>query len=436
VRLGRTGIAVQGLLALAIVLLLLHADGIGLPGIDGGRWHITVAFRDAGGLSSSQRASVLVAGVPSGRVRAVRLSHGVVIADLELDEGARGVVRTDATAAIRPRSALNDQMVAITPGSASARALEPGALIGVDRTSGPVALDRVADVLDADTRAQVAILLDQLGTGLRGRSGPLRAGIEKLAPAVDSASRLSALLDRRRSKLVRLVDALDRLAAVGALHRTALAESVRAGRATLDATARNDAALAHTVRALPPTLASLDDALAHVSALSVPLVPALDRLGPAARALPATLGAARRAAPALRGAAGDVLALERSGSAPAARLAAIAPQLAPTARALRGPAAKLEPIVRAVNNRRDGIGLLGERFSGVLSTADANGTILRGLGTFEPFDPANVGAPGAAGTEKAALAAKAVKALVAECRQNELACLARFLIPGLPGAVR
>src|SRR4051812_32372879 len=426
----------RGLAALAYALPLLHASGIALPGVDNGRWHLQLEFRDAAGLSSSQRAAVLVAGVPSGRVREVHYRRGLAIVDVELDAAARGVVHTNATATIRPRSALNDQTVAITPGSPAAPALAPGARISADRTSGPVALDRVVSVLDADTRAQVSILLDQLAVGMTGRAGALREGIRRVAPLVDSTTRVSSLLERRRALLVRLVDSVHRLAAVGALHRTALAETVRAGRRTLDATAANDAALASTVRELPPTLDALDSALARVRALSAPLVPALDRLGPAARALPATLASVRRASPALRGLLTDAVALERDGSAPAGLLAGLAPQLAPTARLLRGPTAKVEPIVRAVNDRRDGIGLLGERFSGVLSTSDANGVILRGLGSFEPFDPANLGVPGASGAEKAALAAKAVTALEGACKVNELACLARFLVPGLPGSVR
>jgi ABC-type transporter Mla subunit MlaD len=436
VRFGRLAIAAQGLVALIFALVLLHAGGVRLPVADGGRWHLQVEFRDAGGISSSQRVAVLVAGVPSGRVRSVRYSGGIAVADLELDPKARGVVRRNATVTIRPRSALNDQTVAITPGAAPAAALATGDRIRADRTQGPVALDRVVSVLDADTRAQVAILLDQLAVGMRGRAGPLREGVRRLAPLVDSATRVSGLLERRRALLVRLVDSVHRLAAVGALHRTALAETVRAGRRTLDATAENDAALASTVRELPPTLDALDSALARVQALSAPLVPALDRLGPAARALPAALASARRASPPLRGLLSDAVELERDGTAPARQLAAIAPQLAPTARLLRGPTAKVEPVVRAVNDRRDGIGLLGERFSGVLSTSDANGVILRGLGTFEPFDPANLGVPGASGAEKAAVAAKAVTALEGACKVNELACLVRFLVPGLPGSVR
>src|SRR4051794_39168267 len=232
----------QGLAALAFALALLHASGIALPGVDNGRWHLQLEFRDAGGLHPPPRAggpgppraaAVLGAGVPSGGGGGVHYRRGLAIVDVELDAAARGVVRTNATATIRPRSALNDQTVAITPGSAAAPALEPGARIGAARTHGPVALDRVVSILDADTRAQVAILLDQLAAGMRGRSGALRAGIRRLTPLVSSATQVSRLLKRRRALLVRLVDSVQRLAAVGALHRTALAESVRSGRRTL-----------------------------------------------------------------------------------------------------------------------------------------------------------------------------------------------------------
>jgi ABC-type transporter Mla subunit MlaD len=191
------------------------------------------------------------------------------------------------------------------------------------------------------------------------------------------------------------------------------------------------------VQALPSTLNSLDRALASTRALAEPLRPALDRLAPVVDTLPNTLAAARTATPAFSTLVAKFGALERAGAGPLRRLAAIAPQLAPTARALRGPTARVTPIVSAVDAHRDGIGQLGERFSGVLSTNDANGTILRGLGTFEPFDPANVGESGSTQAQRAAAAAKAVEALEGACLEGGgVACLARYLIPGLPGGVR
>ena len=91
----------------------------------------------------------------------------------------------------------------------------------------------------------------------------------------------------------------------------------------------------------------------------------------------------------------------------------------------------------AVDRNKDGIGVLGDRFSGVFSTNDVNGPILRGLGFFEPFDPENVGFPASAsGATLERARADAIEALTRVClRSNQVACLARYLVPGLPGFV-
>ena len=47
------------------------------------------------------------------------------------------------------------------------------------------------------------------------------------------------------------------------------------------------------------------------------------------------------------------------------------------------------------------------------------------------------GEPGASGTRVTTLKAQAVAALVQAClHDNPVACLARYLVPGLPGAVK
>jgi len=427
----------QALVAVALLAFLLHEDGVRVPFAGASDWHLEVAFRDAGGLSSSQRAPVLVAGVQEGRVESVRYQHGLAIARLRLDGSARGVVRSDATATVEPRSALEDLTVNLKPGSASAPPARPGARIEPAQAVAPVALDRVVDVVDADTRSQVAILLDQLAGGLRGRSGPLRAAVARLAPMLDSANQVTTQLARRRRLLTRLVDSIDAISSATAQHQSALSDAVRAGRKTLDVTAAHDSALSATVAGLPATLSSLDRALSRARALATPLRPALDGLEPAAKVLPGALTSARASAPLLTSLAGDVSALERDGEPAARDLGQVAPLLAPTASALRQPVADVGPIVQAVDANREGIGQLGERFSGVLSTNDANGPILRGLGTFEPFNPADLGEPGATPAQRTLLAAKAVKALTNECLyDNPLACLTRYLVPGLPGSVR
>jgi phospholipid/cholesterol/gamma-HCH transport system substrate-binding protein len=431
---GRAAIALQALAALVVLVFLLHNYGVGLPLADDGSWRVTAVFRDAGGLSGDQGASVLVAGVPSGHVRSVRYHHGAAIAELELDHSARGVVRADAHATIEPRSALNDLTVDLAPGSRAAPALRPGARIDAAHTSGPVALDRVVQIVDADTRAQTAVILDQLATGLDHRPGALRDATRALARTLDPVNGVAAKLSRRRRLLTRLVTSVDRIAATADRHRYALADVVRAGRATLDAVAAHDDALAATLTRLPPTIDSLTSATRSTRALAEPLAPALDDLRPAARAAPAAMRQVRAATPQLRSLVTALKHLEDDTGRPLANLETTARELGPAAAAASPAIAKLQPIVKAIDAHRDGVGLLGERFSGVLSTADANGVILRGLGSFEPFTPENLGFPN---SQRAAAAAAAVTALTNVCRQsNPLACLVRYLVPGLPGSVR
>lgn len=437
-RLGRTMILAQLAIAIVFVGALLHAEDVRVPFTGPGGWTLKATFADASGLRNGLRAPVLVSGVPSGKVEDVKLVGGRAVVTLRLDDDARGKVHQDAVATVEPRSALEDLTVDLTPGSASAPVAGDGGAIPTAQTRGTVTLDRVASVLDADTRSQVSLLLDQLSVGLKKRPGALRDAIGELRPATDSASRVTTALSERRRELAALVGSLDRLASATAEHTAALETAVTAGRATVRITAARQAAVAATIRALPATLSAVDTALQRTQSLATPLDPALRRLRPAARVLPGALTALRAATPDTKALLTDIDALSRRGGTSISKLRTTLRRLGPTAAQLVKPVQQLQPIVGSIDDRKEGVGLLGERFSGVLSTNDANGAILRGLGFFEAFDPANFGFPaGTSGARLAGVKTDVVRALVQTCRQdNAIACLVRYLVPGLPGAVR
>jgi len=435
-RLGRLLLAGQALAALAFVIALLHAEGVHLPGASARATHVRVVLADAAGMPAG-RTPVLVSGVPSGRVESVRAEGSHAVATLRLDGDARAALHADATATIEPASALEDMTIDLHPGSASAPPLAPGARIAQARTRGRVSADRVLDVLDADTRAQVAIVLDQLAVATDAAPGALRRAVLQLRPAVDGATRVTSALDRRRALLARLVDAVERIAATTDAHNRALGRAISTARRTLAVSSRQHAALRRSIGTLPSTLHALDGAVADTRRLATPLVPALDRLRPVAAAAPATLRALRRALPQTGGLVRDVGTLAREGRAPVKRARSVLTRLGPLATQLRAPTTRLASILRAINAKRDGIGELGENFSGVLSTNDANGPILRGLGFFEDVNPANFGFPGATGAKLRTVKAGIVSTLVQTClHDNPLACLVRYLVPGLPGAIR
>jgi len=431
---GRITILVQAVVALAFVAYLFRGDHVTMPFLHDG-YELHAAFDDAAGLNSDDGHVVTIAGVRVGKVTRVHYEDGQAIADLELDGSVRGRIHRDARAAIVPRSALQDQTVEITPG-ARGRALKDGGRIVASVNSSPVALDRVLETLDADSRAQLQILLGELRTGLKDRTTPLRSALAELDTAVGSSTQVASALADRRRLLASLVTELDTIFTTLGDRGAALREVISAGRRTLQTTASRDAEIASSVRELPGTLDAMGTALADVRALGEPLVPALERLRPAARELPASLSALRDFVPTGTKLIADLGELVRNGRRPAAALRGALVQLGPAATELREPVAGLHPIVTQIDRNKDGIGLLGDRFSGILSTNDANGTILRGLGFFEKINPANLGAPGATGAKLRSLERKSVRALLKACKTNPLACLARYLIPGLPGAVR
>lgn len=436
-RLGRTAVLAQIIAAVAFVVVLLAAEGVRLPFTGRGDWTLHAVFSDVGGIHSGERTPVLVAGVPVGQVTDVRLERGLGDVTMRLNSSARGAIRADATATIEPRSALQDLTIDVTPGSAAAPAAHPGSRIGVSQTAPTTTLDQVVSLMDTDTRAQLTVLLDQLARGIGGRGGTLQAAIAQLHTLLDPATQVAGALVRRRTELSELVASLSRLSQTADQHDAALADALSAGAQTLSVTASQQAAVSHSVRSLPSTVATLDTALRNVKVLSKPLVPTLSGLDATAAALPRALSSVRGVVPATSGLLSAADAFARGGATGLRAAAGVLGSLKGTATVLTPAISRIEPIVSAVNDHRQGIGLLGERFSGVLSTNDANGPILRGLGSFEQFNPADFGFPSASGAQRTQLATQAVTALTLTCLHGQfVACLVRYLVPGLPGSVR
>jgi len=435
-RFGRIVIALQAALALGFLVYLLAGEGLRSPFAES-QMTLTAEFSDGSGLQTKNHSQVTVSGVPMGEVSSVEYENGIAVATLKLDPEAKGKLHRGAEARIVPRSALQDLTVDLDPGDVAKPALADGAKIAPARSSTTVGADRVLDVLDADTRAQTQVLLSQLDTGLRGRAPQLRADLAELAKTVDSANTVTSALAERRRLLTRFVDELDDVFTQLRERRASLADGIDVAQRTLAITGARDGELSGSLQRLPATMSRVRGALGSVTSLAVPLDPALEQLRPVAQKLPGTLSALRDFVPQGRALLSDVRDLSDRGRPAVASLRAALRELGPAATGARPTASDLLPIIQAINKNKDGIGLLGDRFSGVFSTNDANGPILRGLGFFEPFDPADLGFPANGGARQREIASvQAVKALSAVCiKENPIACIQRYLIPGLPGFV-
>ena len=100
--------------------------------VGGDTYAIEARFDNAGGLNAG--ANVVVAGVPVGRVEAIRVDETdfSAIATLRVLDGLR--LPTDSMASIKTSGLIGDKFVALSPG-AEESFLEPGARITLTESS-------------------------------------------------------------------------------------------------------------------------------------------------------------------------------------------------------------------------------------------------------------------------------------------------------------
>ena len=111
-----------GLAAVAYLTIKLGAGSL----LGGDTYLIEARFTNAGGLNTG--SNVVVAGVPGGRVEAIRMeeSEYTAIATLRVMTGLK--LSTDSMASIKTTGLIGDKFIALSPG-ADETYLEPGARI-------------------------------------------------------------------------------------------------------------------------------------------------------------------------------------------------------------------------------------------------------------------------------------------------------------------
>ena len=429
VPLGRLAIVVQILVALAFVGYTLSKKSIRLP-LSSEPYEVQVIFPDAKGLDRLDEPAAAVAGTPVGRLSHVEYSDGRAIATLTLDDDLRGKVFADASAAIRPASALQNLLVNIDPGTPEAGELtEP---IPPWRTTSYVAIDELTSILDADTQAYATILIEQLELALHGREPQLRGAIGKLDDLVDTASPVAEALAKRRRLLTRLVGELDVVADTLGDRGVQLASAVNAGNQTLSVTAAREAELAAATRELGGVLREADAAIGGLAAVSRPLLPALDELVPAAAPLADSIVRLREFVPSGEGLIDRFEELVEAGEEPLSLLVEGTRGIGARARGIIPGAEDLAALAKRLDKYKEGMRQTADVLSGSFSAQDRGGAY--GQVSFiniEPMRPENFGFEGGTSTEE--FARRAARAFELAClTENPLACYFRFTIPGLP----
>jgi ABC-type transporter Mla subunit MlaD len=229
---------------------------------------------------------VKIAGARVGQVSEIHLTRErKARVEMEVEEGF-APFRADAECTIRPQSLIGEKFVQCHPGTANRPPLpdgEDGApTVPLEQTHSPVDLDLVFAALRRPYSQRLAIILNELGTGVAGRSNDLNATIRRANPALQEVNDVLRILDRDRASLGRLVDQSDRVIAELARRRAETTSFIeRSDRVARTVAGRRDE-LGQTIERLPPLLDELEPTADRLAALASDATPTLRDLRAAA----------------------------------------------------------------------------------------------------------------------------------------------------------
>ena len=278
---------VMAALAAAVAFYILSHQRVRFPWQD--RYQVRIELASAQAITPGQGQTIDVAGVAVGNITDVRLKDGVAVVTGEIDPHKLPHVYANATALVRPKTGLQDMVVALNPGTRSAAVLRDGGTIPVSRTRPQVNLDELLAGLDADSRDYIRALVAAGAEGLHGRGAQLRALFKAGAPTLRLTRQVTGAIAARRQQMRRLVHNLRLLSEATGSKDRELAQLVSASAAAFRAIDSQQTALRDGLGRLPGTVTAARRALAAAQPFS-------DQLGTTLRDL---LPATRRAAPAM-----------------------------------------------------------------------------------------------------------------------------------------
>jgi phospholipid/cholesterol/gamma-HCH transport system substrate-binding protein len=297
----------------AIIGLILVAAGVSLFILGHQRmrfpWQpkpyvLQAEFSTAQAVVAGQGQTVRVSGVRIGDVGDVQLRDGKAVVQMQIDPQYKGMIHTDATALLRPRTGLKDMFVDLRPGSAQAPVAKENWTVPIAATQPDVNLDEVLGELDNDTRDYLRLLISDAGRGLQGRGPDLREVFRRFEPTHRDIARVNSAVATRRENLRHLIHSLNSLNGELASRGDDLTGLVASSQAVLHQFATEQANVSSAVGELPAALRQTTDTLGRVQKFADVLGPTAQHLLPAARALPAANAAliplAKEATPLVR----------------------------------------------------------------------------------------------------------------------------------------
>jgi phospholipid/cholesterol/gamma-HCH transport system substrate-binding protein len=274
------------LLGLGVAVYILSQQNVRFPFVEASPKHIEIELSNAQAVQPGQGQTVRVAGVEVGRIASVKVEDGVAVVGLDIEPEYKNLIRTDATALLRPKTALKDMFVEVDPGHG--KPVPEGGRITVANSLPDINPDEIYSALDADTRPYLKLLVAGAGKGLNHRGGDLREVFRRLEPIHRDLARVTRATARRRGALKELIHDYGLLMTELGNHPQELRRLVTASRSVFDTLANEDTQISESVARLPGSLRASERALANIREFAPVLRSSLESLRPAIRKLPAT----------------------------------------------------------------------------------------------------------------------------------------------------
>ncbi|WP_436794711.1 MCE family protein [Actinospongicola halichondriae] len=189
----------------AVLVVVLFLGSCSTSGSD--TYEIVARFSRA--VAVYEQSDVKVMGVTVGQVRDIEIDGDEIVVTLSIRDDVP--LPADATVAIAPVSLIGERDIVLPAWTPGQERMEPGTVIGVDRTIIPVepdeALQAITDLVEALDPASVNELLTATSGALAGKGATINEALLQL-------SRLIPAMADQDEDLLSIADDVDRLAAV------------------------------------------------------------------------------------------------------------------------------------------------------------------------------------------------------------------------------
>lgn len=270
-------------IVISVIVIAIGASvlAIGVAAGDSGDYRIRAIFDNANQVTVGEQ--VRVAGVTVGVIQALDVTDDNKAAvTLRIDNPAYQDFRSDARCIIRPQSLIGEQFVDCSPtepkpaGTPQAPGLvripsgpgEGDLLLPVTRTSSPVGIDLIGNIMRVPQRQRFALILNEFGTALAGNGQALNDVIRRANPALQETDRVLETLGNQNRVLANLATESDQVLGPLARDRKEIQQFINSSNATGEATAAKGAELEANFERFPAFLSGLTSTMGNLNSFS------------------------------------------------------------------------------------------------------------------------------------------------------------------------